>query len=361
MKNILFIVVLLLMSYSAVFSQTNIELKTVPFEIQHQNFYIESVFDDRPVQHLGIVKDISGNESKFQLKDGASVAIKKFMDVALDKSDERIPITIRIKALEIKQVQTSIDEITARIYIRLAFFSEEGLTEGELFNISHNEDQNFSLSNSTEIVETHEKRIRAALEYCMQSFVNNPNVVTKGIISKKNENSTLHFSKSRSLLQTNVPLNRWFNLLIFKKTSDKHHNGWEVGYTGFTDSDSNFIIPFEISYGQSRAKTDRVRERGYSSIDTYAFGSGFSGLIKIIPRVYVDIGLNIPIGMEVLRDLEHKKSHNFLIGVGASQGVKIIPWKEFGIVIGAGISQQLQTSKVYKRNFGFELELGINF
>ncbi|MFS4467788.1 hypothetical protein [Maribacter sp. 2210JD10-5] len=162
-------------------------------------------------------------------------------------------------------------------------------------------------------------------------------------------------------METNVPLNRWFNLITFKRTLDKYENRWEVGYTGFTDSDNDFIIPFEISYGQSRAKTDRVRERGYSSIDTYALGSGFNGLIKIIPGVYVDIGLNIPLGIEVLRNLEDKKSNNFLVGVVASQGVKIIPWKEFGIVIGAGIFQQLQISKVYKRNFGFELELGINF
>ncbi len=360
MKNLPSILVLFL-GYSAIFSQTNIELKTVPFEIQYQNFYIENVFDDRPVKHLGIVKDISGNELNFQLKDGASVAIKKFMDVVLDKSDERIPITIRIKALEIKQVQTSIDEITARVYIRLAFFSEDGLTKGELFNISHNEDQNFSLFNSTEIVETHEKRIRSALEYCIQSFVNTPSVIAKGITMGNTENTKLHFTKSRSSIGTNVPLSRWFNLLTFKKTLDKHHHGWEVGYTGFADSDKDFIIPFEISYGQYRVKTDLVKERGYSSIDTYAFGGGFNGLFKMIPGVYINIGLNIPIGIEVLRDLEYKKLHNFLVGIGANQGIKIIPWKEFGIVIGAVIFQQLQTSKVYKRNFGFEFELGINF
>lgn len=352
---------MLLLSCSTVFSQTNIELRTVPFEIQHQNFYIESVFDDRPVKHLGIVKDISGNELSFRLKDGASVAIKKFMDVVLEKSEEKMPITIRIKTLEIKQVQTSIDEITARVYIRLAFFNEDVLTEGELFNINHNEDQNFSLSNSKEIVETHEKRIRSALEYCLQSFVNAPNVIAKGITIGNTENTKLHFSKSRSSMETNVPLGRWFNLLTFKRTWGKHHHGWEVGYTGFADSDKNFIVPFEISYGQSSAKTDLLRERGYSSIDTYALGGGFNGLIKMTPGIYVDVGLHIPMGIEVLRDLEHKKSHNFLVGIGANQGVKIIPWEEFGIVIGAGIFQQLQTSKVYKRNFGFELELGINF
>lgn len=360
MKNILSVLVLLL-SCTTSFSQTSIDLKTVPFEIQHQNFYIERVFDDRQVQHLGVVKDISGNELNFQLKEGASVAVKKFMDIVLPKTNDRIPITIRIKALEIQQVQTSLNEVTARVYIRLAFFNKEGLTEGELFNISHNEDQNFQLSNSTEIVETHEKRIRSALEYCIQSFVNNPSAVAKGVSSEKNKNGTLHLSKSSSSLETNVPLSRWLNLLTFKKTFDKYHNGWEVGYTGFADSDNHFIIPFKISYGQSRAKTDKVRERGYSSIDTYALGGGFNGIIKMTPGVYIDIGLNIPIGIEVLRDLEQKKSHNFLIGVGARQGVKIIPWKEFGIVIGAGIFQQIQTSKVYKRNFGFELELGINF
>ncbi len=359
MKNIQSILVLLL-SCTIGFSQTTIGLKTVPLEIQGQKFYIEKVFDDRQEQHLGVVKDRSGKQLNLQLEDGASVAVKKFMDVALYKMNDRVPIHIRIKALEIQQVQTSIDEITARVYIKLSFFSKGGLSEGELFSIGHYEDQVFPLSNSTKIYETHEKRIRAALEYCIRGFINSQNTDTDSTL-EKNKGSTVDFSTGKSLLEPYAPLGKWFNLVTFKRVFDKNNEGWEISYIGFADSEKDFIVPFEISYSQFRAKSDIVRNRGYSSVNSFAFGLGFNGYIKIIPGVYADIGLNIPIGMEVLRDLENKKSNNFLIGIGANQGIKIIPWEEFGIVIGAGIFQLLQTSKVYKRNFGFELELGINF
>jgi hypothetical protein len=150
-------------------------------------------------------------------------------------------------------------------------------------------------------------------------------------------------------------------MLTYKRLSDKYNEGWNVAYTGFSDHEKDLIIPFVLSYGQSRAKSNIVQERGYSSVDSYAFGFGFNGFLKISHGFYLDIGVNVPIGMEVLRDLQEKKSNNFLIGLGASQGVKIIPWKDFGIVIGAGIFQRWQTSKVINRNFGFQLELGFNF
>ena len=38
-----------------------------------------------------------------------------------------------------------------------------------------------------------------------------------------------------------------------------------------------------------------------------------------------------------LQAQDDKKSNNFLIGIGSNQGVKIIPWKDYGIVIGAGM------------------------
>lgn len=324
------------------FSQEDIELKAIPFIIQNQDIYIEKVFDDRPEQSLGVVKNISGKKANLKLKDGASTAIKKFMDVSLTIADNRTPIYIRIKALEIQQVQTSIDKMTARVHIRLSFFSKIGSTEGELFSINHYEDEILPLSNLTEIYESHEKRIRAALEYCILSFINKPDLDTP-------------------VLETKSSLGKWFNLLTFKKIFNKHSEGWEVGYTGFANSEKDFIIPFEMSYGQLKAKSNLARDNGYSSVDSYVLGGGFNGYVKITSGVYVNLGVNVPIGVEVLRDLENKKSHNFLVGVGANQGLKIIPWKDFGIVIGAGLFQQVQTSKIMKRNFGFELELGINF
>ncbi|WP_027076303.1 hypothetical protein [Maribacter antarcticus] len=339
-------------SVSFCFSQTTISLKKTPFEIKNQNFYIENVVDNRQEMHLGVIEDDFGNKETLRFLDGTELTIKKFMDVTLLAASDKTPINIRINNLKIEQVQTSIDQRTARVYVELHFYTESGKA---LYKVAHYEDQVFPESNVTEIYETHEKRIRAALESCLRSFITAQKANTD--INTGNVNLT----PDVATYEAYSPLGKWFNLLTYKRLTDRYNEGWNVAYTGFSDHEKDLIIPFVLSYGQSRAKSNILQERGYSSVDSYAFGFGFNGFLKIAPGFYLDIGVNVPIGMEVLRDLKEKKSHNFLIGLGASQGVKIIPWKDFGIVIGAGIFQRWQTSKVINKNFGFQLELGFNF
>jgi len=352
MKKIIKTLVLLV-SCNICFSQIIIDLKSSPFEIKNQNFYVKKVFDDRLEKHLGVIEG-----KKLYFGKDTDRTIKEFMDTTLPNTNDRIPITIRINNLKIEQAQTSIEERTARVYIELSFYTESG---EELYKVAHYEEQMFSLSALTEINESHEQRVRAALEYCMWSFSNHQKANTPHNLIKSGNTDKANITVEESNFQTYAPLGKWFNMLTFTRTSDKYNEGWNVAYTGFLDSENDFIIPFTVAYGQSRGKSDLVKERGYGSANAYAFGFGFNGFIKITPGVYVDLGLNVPIGMEVLRDLEDKRTTNFLIGLGSHQGVKIIPWEGIGIVIGAGVFQRWQTSKIEKRNFGLELELGINF
>tara|TARA_B110000967_G_scaffold209656_1_gene266884 strand:+ start:2280 stop:3335 length:1056 start_codon:yes stop_codon:yes gene_type:complete len=351
MKKIINILVVFF-NVALCFSQTTIALKKTSFEIKNQNFYIENVVDNLQEVHLGAIEDDFGNKETLSFLDGTEVTIKKFMDAILPASNHKTPIQIRINNLKIEQVQTSIDERTARVYIELHFYTENGK---ELYNVAHHEDQIFPESKVTEIYETHEKRIRAALEYCLWSFITAQKANTDLNTGKVN------FPADVAAYEAYLPLGKWFNILSYKRLTDRHNEGWSVAYTGFSDHEKELIIPFVLSYGQSRAKSNIVQERGYSSVDSYAFGLGFNGFLKIFPGFYLDIGVNVPIGLEVLKNLEDKKSNNFLIGIGSNQGVKIIPWKDYGIVIGAGIFQRWQTSKVINKNFGFQLELGINF
>ena len=351
MKKIIAVLVAFF-SVTFCFSQTTISLKRIPFEIKNQNFYIENVVDKRQDKLLGEIEDNSGKKETLSFLGGTEVTIKKFMDIVLPATSDKTPIHISINNLKIEQVQTSIDQRTARVYIALHFYAESG---EELYKIAHYEDQVFPESDVIEIYETHEKRIRAALEYCLWSFIN---------AQKSNTDintGTVNFMPDVATYKAYSPLGKWFNMLTYKRLADRYNEGWNVAYTAFSDHEKELIIPFVINYGQSRAKSNIVQERGYNSVDSYAFGFGFNGFLKISPGFYLDIGINVPIGMEVLRDLQEKKSNSFLIGLGANQGVKLIPWKDFGIVIGAGIFQRWQTSKVINKNFGFQLELGINF
>lgn len=345
-------------SCAVCFSQTTIDLKIVPFEIANQNFYIDNVIDNPLEQDLGVVEDSSNKKVKLSFENGTATTIQNFMDVVLPKTGDRVPITLKVNHLKIEEAQTSIEKRTARVYVELYFYAENG---DELYKIAHYEEQGFPVSSLTEIYETHEQRIRAALEYCLWSYINAQKENTTDSLTKDGMLDNVSSPKDTSTFETYVPLGKWFNMLTFKRMTDKYNEGWNVSYTGFSDHEKDLIIPFVIGYGQSRAKSDIVRERGYSFADSYNLGFGFNGYVKITPGVYFDLGLSVPIGLEVLRDLEDRKSTNFLIGLRANQGVKIIPWKEYGIVIGAGLFQQWQTSKVINRNFGFALEIGINF
>jgi len=349
---------LVVFSFCPSFSQTTIDLKPVLFVITNQNFYIDNVIDNRQDLHLGVIEDDSNKQVKLHFENGTAATIKKFMDDALPKTADRVPITLRVNQLKIEEAQTSIDKRTARVYIELQFYTENG---EELYKVVHYEEEIFPISSLTEIYETHEQRIRAGLEYCIWSFIDAQKENSTHDLLKEGILDTDSSTKNASTYETYIPLGKWINMLTFKRVTDRYNQGWNVAYTGFSDNDKDLIIPFIIAYGQTRAKSDIVKEREYNSVDSYALGFGFNGLIKITPGVYVDLGLNVPVGMEVLRDLENKKSTNFLIGISANQGVKLIPWKDFGIVIGAGIFQRWQTSKVINRNFGFALEIGVNF
>jgi hypothetical protein len=340
------------------FSQTTIDLKIVPFEIANQDFYIHEVIDNRLKQDLGVIEDSSNKKVKLRFEYATTTTIQNFMDATLPKTGDRAPITLKVNHLKIEEAQTSIENRKARVYVELYFYAENG---EELHKIAHYEEQDFPVSSLTEIFETHEKRIRAALEYCLWSYIHAQKENTTDSLTKDGMLDNASFPKEATTFENYVPLGKWFNMLTFKRMTDKYNEGWNVSYTGFSDHEKDLIIPFVIGYGQSRAKSDIVQERGYSAADSYALGFGFNGYIKITPGVYFDLGLSVPIGMEVLRDLEDKKPTNFLIGLRANQGVKIIPWKEYGIVIGASLFQQWQTSKVINRNFGFALEIGVNF
>ena len=118
------------------FSKTTIALKTIPFEIKHQNFYIENVLDDSHDKYIGVMKDNSEKKVGILLKHGTSETVRNFMEIALPKKSNRIPILLRVNNLKIEAAQTRIDKLNARVYIALTFYSEKGY---ELYKISQYE------------------------------------------------------------------------------------------------------------------------------------------------------------------------------------------------------------------------------
>ncbi len=357
MKYNLFLTLFLIV-VTEVFAQDNITLKTVPFEVGDQPFYMEEVIDDREEKHLGYHKDPDGYKVKLRLDGGAAKAVKEFADVSFPPLENKQPIYVRIKALNVQESKRRMNDgivRVARAHIELTFFEKKAGETHELFSLKHNEDQIFYLLEKEELYNTHEQRIRAALEYSMLAFADNYQKESK-------DTRPSHFPKEQMVAGFDAKLGNWFNLITLKAMNSTYREGWSIGYTGFVDSKKGFILPYEISYEEEYIKSDPARERGYASADLRIIRPRFYYLYKkIIPGVYAALSLNVPLGYEELEDTGGDESFNFIIGVGASQGIRIIPWENFGVVIGADFLQQFQTSNAYRRDLGFELVLGVNF
>ncbi|MEM1134628.1 MAG: hypothetical protein AAGI07_02230, partial [Bacteroidota bacterium] len=243
----------------------------------------------------------------------------------------------------------------ARVHIALEFLEKNNDELKHLFSIQHIEDQVFGLANKKVLYETHEKRIRAALEYCMLAFLDN--------YKKNNQDpSSHHFTVPEANLKIDTRLGDWFNLLTIKGMRSSYFEGYGISYTGFVDSKKGLIRPYETSFEVTWARPGIAAENGFNDVNSFVFRPELYFFYKRLTRgVYASVSTNVPIGYEILEDFEGQNSFNFVIGIGASQGIRVIPWKKKGVVFGADFFQQFETSEVYRTDYGLELVLGINF
>ncbi|WP_062055516.1 hypothetical protein [Aquimarina longa] len=153
----------------------------------------------------------------------------------------------------------------------------------------------------------------------------------------------------------------WVNLLTYKKSFSKYRENWSVTYTGFEDIDDDLIIPFTLSYGHNKIRKELLGKLGYKSVETFALGFGMNGYLKMYPGIYLGVGVGLSPGMESTTRINNDKNRYFFIGADFKQGLRFIPWHEFGIVIGVEFFQKLQTSKVYSSEIGWSIEVGVNF
>lgn len=151
------------------------------------------------------------------------------------------------------------------------------------------------------------------------------------------------------------------HMLTYKKVFSKNYRGWKISYTEFKDNLDDFIIPFTFSFDNYKVKPNVYKDKKINSLDTYALGFGFDGYQKLLKGTYLILGVNTPIGLEIIKNIDHKKRNHFLIGIEPKIGLKLITAKELGIVIGGNAFWRLSNSKVLNNEIGFELEVGINF
>ncbi len=347
-----------LISYSA-FGQELISLRAVPFTtFTAKNIYVETVLDERKIKNLGEHKNLNDETVALSLISGAEESIEYFYSLTFPQDSLSKPIIIKLRALNVQESNRRMNDgiaRAARVHIEMIFCEKVNGELKEIYSIKHNEDAVFDLYDKQNLYATHEKRIRAALEYCMHAFLINYQEIRSTI-------SNPDFKPYRENQRIDTKLGQWFNLVTLKGMQSRYFQGYGISYTGFVDRKKGLIRPYETSLEVTWARDDIAEENGFNEVNAFVFRPELYFFYKRLFRgVYAAGSVNVPIGFELLEDLEGDNSFNFVIGVGASQGLRIIPWQEKGLVLGADVFQQLETSKVYRFDYGVEIVLGMNF
>ena len=351
------ILCLLPFTFTKVFGQETIALRPAVFNLSTNGVYVMAVQDERTHRDLGTHKNLDGNKVTLYMDQGAEQAIKSFYEASMPPRLDGKPILIKIKALNVQESKRRMNGFiawVARAHIDLVFLEKQSGEWSEVFTIKHNEDQVFGLYDKRSLYNTHERRIRAALEYCMQAFLNT--------YEEQKDLAENHFNVSRRRHPVEPRLGQWFNLVTAKALRSRYFEGYGVSYTGFVDSEKGLIRPYETSFEVTWARPEVAEENGFREVNSFVFRPELYFFYKRITRgIYASLSANVPVGYESLEDLEGDNSFNFVIGAGASQGLRIIPWERRGLVIGADFFQQFETSKVYRFDAGVEVVVGINF
>ncbi len=322
-----------------------------------ESIHVASVIDERKRKSLGIQSYPSGEKAELYLQDGV-VAIQRFYDLSFQRTNNSTPIYLRIRALNVQESLRRMNNgivRVARAHVSLAFFTKQNEAYTEVFQIKHNEDEVFGRGDQETLYASHEKRIRAALEYCMHVFLENYSDI-------KNMASTSDFQPIVENDDIETKLGEWFNLITIKGVRSRFFEGYGVTYTGFVDRKKGFIRPYETSFEVTWARPGVAEENGFAEVNSFIFRPELYFVYKrLFKGVYASLSGNIPVGYELLERENGDNAFNFVIGIGSSQGLRFVPWRNKGVVFGADFFQQFETSKVYRFDLGFEAVLGINF
>jgi len=152
------------------------------------------------------------------------------------------------------------------------------------------------------------------------------------------------------------------HIISYKKIISKNYYGWKLNYTEIKDISDDLILPLDFSFTNYRLKPTTLSSNKIKSYDHFTLGLGLNGYIQLLNGIFIGMGMNTPIGYERFqRENYDRKNTRFLVGIQTKQGVFIVPWKNFGITLGADFNQHFTNSAIINREINFEIIIGINF
>ena len=155
---------------------------------------------------------------------------------------------------------------------------------------------------------------------------------------------------------------KWNNLLTYSRRFGVNAKGWSLQYYGYNlKNTSNWSLPVLVGIERFEIDPDYFSQFNYQSATMSYFQAGISPFYKMSDHFFLNLGVNLIVGDEVLTDFYGRESSHTFFGISPSQGIFFIPKSKVGITFGVSVYEKLQSSKVYKNDLGIKFEFGIKF
>lgn len=175
------------------------------------------------------------------------------------------------------------------------------------------------------------------------------------------KNSTPEVNQSNQ----NKPLServRTYYMLTVSDMQGVHATGFNVTLYSYANKiRSGWIFPFTITISEMSINQSYFQQFNFQSAKLNYYTFGFNALKKLNDYFWFNLGLDVPIGSEILTDFSGNVTNNFIIGIAPKQGIYFIPKSLFGIIFSIGVFEEILSSEVYKNDIGLKAEIGLKF
>lgn len=157
-------------------------------------------------------------------------------------------------------------------------------------------------------------------------------------------------------------MNEWVSLATYSGRFGINATGWSVDYYGYNvRSNSKWTIPLVVGIEGFEIRPDYFNKTGYYRVEMNYLTMGISPFYRLGKRFFLNLGVRLIYGEEKLMGFSTDMVSRTFFGLNPSQGILFIPESKFGITMGLGIYEKVQSSKVYKSDAGVQFQVGIKF
>ena len=157
-------------------------------------------------------------------------------------------------------------------------------------------------------------------------------------------------------------VDEWVNLVVYSPRIGANATGWGVDYYGYNlTGSSRWVLPLVVGIEGFDIRPDYFDKTGYYQAEMSYMTFGISPFYRLGDKFYLQLGVRLIYGSEELTDFSGDVSSNMFFGLNPSQGIVFVPESKFGITLGLGGYEKVQSSKVYKSDAGVQLQIGIKF